>query len=71
MSAAKHTPARQCDECEGHCLRLATIDDAMTALTVSCTRADELMACEALAAAAQLRADQLRAVIAESTGAAA
>lgn len=66
MNAAKHTPGRQCDECEGPCLRVATIDDAMTALAVACPRTDQLIACEALATAAVARAQQLRADIAKS-----
>lgn len=60
MSAAKHTPGRQCVECEGVCLRPASIDDAMTALAVAFTRRNELVACEALAAAAQARVNELR-----------
>lgn len=70
MSAAKHTPCRQCGECEGACLQPATIDDAMTALAVACTRRDQLIACEALATAALARAQQLRAEITKTAEAA-
>ncbi|MBB1599945.1 hypothetical protein [Variovorax sp. UMC13] len=69
MSAAEHTPSRQCGECEGACLQPATIDDAMTVLAVACTRRDQLIACEALATAALARAQQLRADIAKTAGA--
>lgn len=60
MSAAQHTPARQCDLCEGFCLRAATIDEANTALAVARTREEKLAACKALAAAAQAEVRRLR-----------
>jgi hypothetical protein len=63
---ARHTPGRRCDECEGFCLRAPTIDDANTALAVACTRAERLLACEALIAAAQAEAARLRDAIAHA-----
>lgn len=67
MSALRR-PGRQCAECEGHCLRTATIDEANTALAVACTRQERLLACEALIAATEAEAQRLHAAIAEATG---
>jgi hypothetical protein len=64
--SAQHTPGRQCDECEGFCLRTATIDEANTALAVAGTRQERLLACKALIGAAQAEAQRLRAAIAEA-----
>lgn len=66
--SALHTPGRQCSECEGHCLRTATIDEANTALTVARTRQERLLACEALIAATEAEVQRLRAAMAEATG---
>ena len=72
MSAALHTPARQCDVCEGFCLRQATIDEANTALAVAYTHQGRLQACEALIKAGQAEVKRLRALIAaKKKGAAA
>lgn len=68
--SARHTPGMQCVECEGFCL-VKTIDDANTALAVARTPLHRLMACEALAAAANLEAELLRAAIAKATWTAA
>lgn len=59
MSAGTHSPARQCAECEGACLRPATIDDAMTALAVARTPIESLIAYEAVASAAKARVNEL------------
>lgn len=66
--SALHTPGRQCAECEGHCLRAATIDEANTAIAVARTRQERLLACEALIKAAKAEAQRLRAAIAEAMG---
>ena len=65
-----HTAGRQCDLCEGFCLRAATIDEANTALAVASTSLERLAACEALAAAAKAEAKRLRASLAKATGSA-
>lgn len=69
--SARHTPGRQCNECEGQCLRKATIDEANTALAVACTHRERLLACDALIAAAEAEAQRLRNAIAKSTASAA
>ncbi|NVM87610.1 hypothetical protein FHT32_001249 [Variovorax sp. SG517] len=71
MSVTNHTPGRQCDECEGFCLRLATIDEANTALAVAYTHQGRLQACEALIKAGQAEAKRLRALIAAKRNGAA
>lgn len=68
--SAQHTPGRQCDECEGFCLRAASIDDANTALAVARTAPEKLAAFESLAAAAQAEVKRLTAAIATATGSA-
>ena len=67
-ASAQHTPGRQCVECEGHCLRTATIDEANTALAIAGTHQERLLACEALIAAAEAEVQRLRAAIARATG---
>jgi hypothetical protein len=62
-----HSPARICAACEGFCLRLATIDEANTALAVAGSKYESLAACEALVAAAQAEAQRLRDAIARAT----
>ena len=64
--SAQHTPARQCVECEGFCLRRATIDEANTALAVARSPIERLHACEALEEAARTTANSLRAAIAKA-----
>ena len=64
--SALHTPGRQCAECEAHCLRTATIDEANTAIAVARTRQERLLACEI--AATEAEAQRLHAAIAEATG---
>lgn len=64
----QHTPGRVCDACEGFCLRAATIDEAMTALSTARTKQERLVACESLAKAAQTTARSLRTAIANAEG---
>lgn len=58
-----HKPAMLCPECDGFCLRRATIDEANTALCVAVGFNERLAAVEALADAAKAEASRLRKAI--------
>lgn len=60
MTAAIHTPGRQCVACEGFCLRLPSIDDAMTAMAVAQGHAAVVAAAEALVKAAMANLMRVR-----------
>lgn len=63
----QHKPGQRCVECEGFCLRVATVDEANTALAVAGSLEERIFAAEALQEAAGIMVANLMRVRKEAT----